>query len=138
MSYSDYELEELREKKAVAKWITLGVAIVVLVVVGLMAGLPVYKVWSQEMRGKAAFAEAEQDRKIQVEEAKANLESQKLNSEAEVVRAKGMAEAIEIEDGKLTQQYIHYLWVRNMENNTKEKIYIRTEANLPIWEARNE
>ena len=88
------------------------------------------------MEGKAEMARAEQNRQIQVEEAKANLEAQRLNSEAEVERAKGMAEAIEIEDGKLTERYIKYLWVRNMENNTNEKIYIPTEAQLPILEAR--
>ena len=72
-----------------------------------MFGMPRYNVWRLEMRGKAAMAEAEQDRKIQIEEAKANLESQKLNSLAEVERAKGMALAIEVEDGKLTPQYIN-------------------------------
>lgn len=109
----------------------LGIAIIA----GLMWVMPTYRVWSQEMRGKAAFAEAEQNRRIQIEEAKANLEAQKLNSEAEVERAKGMAKAIEIENGKLTPMYIHYLWVRNIDKMDGEKIYIPTEANLPILEA---
>lgn len=104
-----------------------------------MFGMPYYRVWSQEMRGKAALAEAEQDRQIMIEEAKANLEAQRLNAQAEVERAKGMAEAIEIEAGKLTADYIKYLWVRNMEENDNlEKIYIPTEANLPILEARDQ
>ena len=116
----------------------LGTAIVMLVS-GYMFGMPYYRVWSQEMRGKAALAEAEQDRQIMIEEAKANLEAQRLNAQAEVERAKGMAEAIEIEAGKLTADYIKYLWVRNMEENDNlEKIYIPTEANLPILEARNQ
>jgi regulator of protease activity HflC (stomatin/prohibitin superfamily) len=116
----------------------LGTAIVMLAS-GYMFGMPYYRVWSQEMRGKAALAEAEQDRQIMIEEAKANLEAQRLNAQAEVERAKGMAEAIEIEAGKLTADYIKYLWVRNMEENDNlEKIYIPTEANLPILEARNQ
>jgi len=116
----------------------LGTAIIMLVS-GYMFGMPYYRVWSQEMRGKAALAEAEQDRQIMIEEAKANLEAQRLNAQAEVERAKGMAEAIEIEAGKLTADYIKYLWVRNMEENDNlEKIYIPTEANLPILEARNQ
>jgi len=46
-----------------------------------------------------------------------------------------MAEAIEIENGKLTSMYIHYLWVRNIDKMDGEKIYIPTEAGLPILEA---
>ncbi|MBE9488996.1 MAG: hypothetical protein IMY67_01760, partial [Bacteroidetes bacterium] len=50
--------------------------------------------------------------------------------------AEGMAKAIEIENGKLTTRYIQYLWVRNMNDNVNEKIYIPTESNLPILEAK--
>ena len=110
----------------------------VVLIAGVMFGRPYYRVWSQEMRGKAALAEAEQDRQILIEEAKANLEAQVLNAEAEVERAKGMAQAIEIENGKLTDKYIHYLWVRNIDKMDGEKIYIPTEANLPVLEARNQ
>ena len=42
---------------------------------------PKYNVWSQEMAGKAEFAKAEQNRKIKIEEAKANLEAEKLNAD---------------------------------------------------------
>ena len=38
-----------------------------------MFGYPHYRVWSAEQRGRAEFAEAEQNRKIRIEEAKANL-----------------------------------------------------------------
>lgn len=115
-----------------------------LFVLSLMIGIPKYNVWQSkiaietaENNGKAQMAQAEQNRKIQVEEAKANLESQKLNSLAEVERAKGMAQAIEIENGKLTTKYIQYLWVRNIDKMSGEKIYIPTEANLPLLEAKS-
>ena len=49
---------------------------------------PKYNVWSPEMAGKAEFAKAEQNRKIKIEEAKANLEAEKLNAQAEIERAK--------------------------------------------------
>ena len=101
-----------------------------------MFGGPVYRVWQQEMRGRAQFAEAEQNRRIKIEEAKANLEAEKLNAQAEVERAKGAAEAIKIENGTLSDRYIQYLWVRNQNNlNDKTVIYIPTETNLPILEA---
>jgi len=116
---------------------------VIIVILGLMLGLPKYNVWRSKIaietaqnNGKAEMAEAEENKKIAIEEAKANLEVQKLNSQAEVERAKGMAESIEIENGKLTPLYIHYLWVRNIDKMDGEKIYIPTEAGLPILEAR--
>lgn len=88
------------------------------------------------MSGKAEFAKAEQNRKIKIEEAKANLEAEKLNAQAEIERAKGAAEAIKIENGSLTPTYIQYLWVRQQGNlNDKTVIYIPTETNLPILEA---
>lgn len=97
---------------------------------------PWYNVWSQEMEGKAEFAKAEQNRKIKIEEARANLEAEKLNAQAEIERAKGAAEAIRIENGSLTPTYIQYLWVRQQSDlNNKTVIYVPTETNLPILEA---
>lgn len=109
---------------------------VFVLIAGGMWGCPQYNVWSSKLAGQAEFKKAEQNRLIQVEEAKANLESQKLNAMSEVERAKGMAEAIEIEDGMLTELYIKYLWVRNIDKMSGTTIYIPTEANLPILEAR--
>ena len=118
------------------KHILLTVTILIAFVLILMFGMPVYRVWQQEMRGKAEFAQAEQNRKIKVEEARANLEAEKLNALAEVERARGAAEAIKIENGTLTDRYIQYLWVRNQNNlSDKTVIYIPTEGNLPIMEA---
>ena len=101
--------------------------------------IPKYNVWRQEMEGKAEFAKAEQNRKIKIEEAKANLEAEKLNAQAEIERAKGAAEAIRIENGSITPAYIQYLWVRQQNANTNNKIiYIPTEAGLPVLEAGRE
>ncbi len=101
-----------------------------------MYGIPKYRVWSAEQKGKAQFAEAEQNRRIKIEEAKANLEAEKLNAQAEIERAKGAAEAIRIENGSITPEYIQYLWVRQQGSlSDKTVIYIPTEANLPILEA---
>lgn len=101
-----------------------------------MWGCPRYAVWQQEMSGRAEFAKAEQNRQIKIEEAKANLEAEKLNAQAEVERAKGAAEAIAIENGSLSPTYIQYLWVRQQNNAANKVIYIPTEANLPILEAK--
>ena len=101
-----------------------------------MFGLPKYNVWKQEMKGRAELAQAEQNRQIKIAEAQANLEAEKLNAQAEVERAKGAAEAIKIENGSITPTYIQYLWVRQQNANSENKIiYIPTEAGLPILEA---
>lgn len=109
---------------------------VIVLVFAFAIGLPLYNVWSQEMEGKAEFAKAEQNRKIKVEEARANLEAEKLNAQAEIERAKGAAEAIRIENGSITPTYIQYLWVRQQADlGNKTVIYVPTETNLPILES---
>ena len=122
-------------KKSV--FLLLGSIVLVLaMVVGLFIAVPYYNVWQQEMSGRAEFAKAEQNRKIKIEEAKANLEAEKLNAQAEIERAKGAAEAIRIENGSLTPTYIQYLWVRQQSNlNDKTVVYIPTETNLPVLES---
>ena len=118
------------------KQIILAVILAVVVLASLFFVIPWYNVWQQEMSGKAEFAKAEQNRKIKIEEAKANLEAEKLNAQAEIERAKGAAEAIRIENGSLTPTYIQYLWVRQQSNlNDKTVVYIPTEGNLPTLEA---
>lgn len=108
----------------------------ILLIIGAFIAVPYYNVWQQEMAGRAEFAKAEQNRKIKIEEAKANLEAEKLNAQAEIERAKGAAEAIRIENGSLSSTYIQYLWVRQQNDlNNKTIIYIPTENNLPILEA---
>lgn len=126
------------------KWFLSITTLVLVIVFGLMFGIPKYNVWMSHVaietaqnNGKAEMAKAEQNRLIIIEEAKANLEAQRLNSEAEVERAKGMAKSIEIENGKLSSLYIQYLWVRNIDKMDGDKIYIPTEGNLPILEARS-
>ena len=120
-------------------WVVLIVTALFLILGGVGSCMyirPKYNVWSQEMDGKAEFAKAEQNRKIKIEEAKANLEAEKLNAQAEIERAKGAAEAIRIENGSITPAYIQYLWVRQQNANTNNKIiYIPTEAGLPVLEA---
>lgn len=131
---SMYEEERTSAGKAWA--IVVLVIIAIAIVIGFMFLMPKYNVWQQEMSGKAEFAKAEQNRRIKIEEAKANLEAEKLNAQAEVERAKGAAQAIKIENGSLTKEYIQYLWVRQQSNlSDKTVIYIPTEGNLPLTEA---
>jgi len=116
-----------------AIWDVVGIA---LLIVSMAFIRPWYNVWSQEMEGKAEFVKAEQNHKIKIEEAKSNLEAEKLNTQAEIERAKGAAEAIRIENGSIIPTYIQYLWVRQQSDlSNKTVIYVSTETSLPILES---
>ncbi len=107
------------------------------VILGLMFGMPMYNVWQQEMTGKAEFSRAEQNRKIKVEEAKAEKESATFRAEAEIIRAEGVAKANQIIGGSLkdNKDYLTYLWIQALYDESNSVIYVPTEANLPILEA---
>ena len=116
--------------------ILIAVGIIAVIAI-LMFGLPMYNVWEQEMAGRAEMAKAEQNRKILIEEAKAKLEAEKLNAQAEIARAEGMAKAMEIENGKLSPTYNQYLFIRTLEKisdkgSLPQTIYIPTEGMLPV------
>ena len=102
-----------------------------------MWGIPQYNVWQKELSGKADLRKAEWDRQIAIEEARARLESEKLNAEAEVERAKGLAQANEILGDSLkgNHEYITYLYIQMMRETNNQIIYIPTESSLPILEA---
>lgn len=132
------EAQPVSPKGVLVTLVTFVVAALVVIglIFGAMATYRKYSIWSREQKGKAALAEAISSKKVAVEEAKANLASEKLNAQAEVERAKGAAAAIEIENGKLTDTYIRYLWVRQQSNlNEKTVVYIPTEGGLPLLEA---
>ena len=115
----------------------------VFVLIGtLMAGCPIYGVWEQGLAGQAALKRAEQDRRIAVQEAQAKMDSAKLLADAEVARARGVAQANEIigEGLRGHDEYLRYLWIMSLEHtasspNGSTVVYVPTETNLPILEA---
>lgn len=111
---------------------------IVTLTLSLMAGCPRYHVWQQALEGQAELKKAEWNRQIKIQEAHAALESAKHLADAEIERARGVAQANKIigESLKNNEQYLRYLWIHNLENGTAERIYIPTEAGLPILEAR--
>jgi len=100
--------------------------------------------------GEAKFVESENSKKVLIEDAKAKNESStlqaqtkvtiaKAEAQAEIERAKGVAEANRIigESLKGNSEYLRYLQIDAIRNSQGDKIYIPTEAGLPILEARN-
>ena len=122
----------------------VGIAIffgIILSIIMLIFGYSVvhhnYMVWSEGKVGEAELARAESNRQIKTLEARALMESSKHLADAEVIRAKGVAEANRIIGDSLkgNESYLRYLWITSLESKSKEIIYIPTEANLPILEA---
>lgn len=132
----------MKNKKAQEAMLT---TIVVFVVIALLTGMvvvalwafPNYNVYQKELSGKAQLREAEWNKQIAIEEAKAEKESAQLKADADIIRAKGIAESNEIIAQSLTKDYITWKWVEGLHDGSSEIIYVPTEANLPILEARD-
>lgn len=109
----------------------------VLLVGGGMAGCPKYEVWQQELKGQAELARAQSNRMIAVQEAEAKKEAASKLADAEIARARGVAEANKIIGDSLkgNEAYLRYLWIHGLQEGKNEIIYVPTEANLPILEA---
>jgi regulator of protease activity HflC (stomatin/prohibitin superfamily) len=65
---------------------------------------------------------------------KAKIKIAKAEAQAEVERAKGVAEANRIigESLKGNSEYLRYLQIDAIRNSKGEKVYIPTEGGLPI------
>lgn len=104
-----------------------------------MWGCPQYNVYAERMAGEAKVAKANQDREILVREATAKRDAAKMLAEAEVERAKGVAQANKIigDSLKENEAYLRWLWIEGLKENSQHErvIYVPTEAGLPILEA---
>jgi uncharacterized membrane protein YqiK len=102
-----------------------------------------------ENNGKAILVEAESSKKAMIEQAKAENEAAtlqaqakvtiaKAEAQAEIERAKGVAEANRIigESMKGNTEYLQYLKIDAIRTAKGDKVYIPTEALLPITEAK--
>lgn len=99
---------------------------------------PYMHVWQESMVGQAELARAESNRQIATLEAVAKKESAKALSEAEIIRAEGVAKANKIIGDSLTgnEGYLRYLWIQGLQTNQMQVVYVPTEANLPIMESQ--
>ena len=85
------------------------------------------------------LAHSQSAKEVAVAEAKAKMESATLLAQAEIERAKGVAQANKIigDSLKENEAYLRYLWITEVANQSQGKtvVYIPTEANLPLLEA---
>lgn len=134
----DYRQEEIEEQKRVIKIIVWVVVSILIFSVAMSAIMPRYRLYKQDLQGQANLKQQEWEKQIAIEEAKALKESATLRAEAEVERAKGVAEANAIISDSLkgNEEYLRYLWIDQLSNGQAgQVIYVPTEAGLPILEA---
>ena len=117
------------------------IVISVVILTAFLVGWPRYNVYRQEMAGRAAYAQAEQDRRIRVLEAQAALDSAELTAQAEIARARGTNEANRIMADSLggPDNYLRWSYINMLQETAgrgdRQVIYIPTEAGMPILEA---
>lgn len=141
MSYYSDKKEPHHFDREMALSVIFWIVVVAIVLGGTIGGYmfvkPRYTVWSAQMQGEAEYAQAEQNRRIAILEAEAELEAAKALAAAEVERAKGVAEANAIigQSLKDNEAYLRWQWIKNLESGSNSVIYVPTEAGLPILEA---
>lgn len=93
-------------------------------------GIPRYKVYVQRMEGEAILAKSEHQKRVLVEQARAEMEAAKLRSQAiEIV-----GEASKKYPEYRLQEFIGAFAEALKEGNIDQIIYVPTEANVPIIE----
>lgn len=116
---------------------TFGEIIALLVIclvllVGLLFGIPAYNVWRAGMSGKAELQRAEQQKQILISQARAEKEAAELQ-----------AEAIQIV-GEVAQKYPEYreqqfiqAFSEAITQGKVEMMFVPTEANIPLIHSKN-
>lgn len=121
---------------------TISMIVLLAIVLGIaLVGMPTYNVYSKQMKGKAAYEEAVQNRRIRVLEAQAALDSAELTAKAEIARARGTNEANRIMAESLggPDNYLRWAYINMLQETAgqgdRQVIYLPTEAGMPILEA---
>jgi len=103
------------------------------------AFIPPVKAWVAEWDGRSELAKSEYSKQVQIQEAKGKEDAAKYLANAEIARAHGVAESNKIigDSLKNNEAYLRWLYIEVLKDQTgTQRIYIPTEAGLPILEAR--
>ena len=115
----------------------IGILIIILIVIGSFYVMHALTPWWEGKTGEAELARAEQNRQIAILEAQAKLDSATRLAQAEVERAKGVAEANKIISGSITENYLKYLFVQGLQTNQMQTIYVPTNNFMPVYDLTN-
>lgn len=111
--------------------------LIIVAIGGLMWGCPNYSVYQQRLSGEAELAKANYSRQTAVVEAQAKKDAAVQLSQADTLRAMGVAASNRIigQSLKDNPDYLKWLWIESLKERNGDVIYVPTEANLPILEA---
>lgn len=123
--------------KLIIRSIIQGIGLTLILVPIYFAGCPQYRVYEQRLSGEAKLREAESSRQVQIEDAKGKEQAARSLANAEIERARGVAEANKIIGDSLRNnpEYLTYMWIKEVNADGNSVIYIPTEAGIPILEA---
>ncbi len=118
-------------------------AIIGVIVFWVLVGYPRWRVWASHQEGLADLALANNEQQIQISKARARQQAAELNKQAAITEAEAVAEQIDRIGQQLTNHdlYLRWQWIKMMEDTHGEDdqrtvIYVPTESQLPILEAR--
>ena len=116
----------------------IAAAVAVIASIPILAwGLPKYKGYLQSCRVEANLKEAEINRQILVEQARAEEEALLLEAngqaERDSIKAQTTADAISLVGDALQSrpEYLNFHWINEVAGSTGERIYIPTENGIP-------
>jgi len=112
--------------------ILIGLAAVAALIASLAAGCPQYKVYSARLDGEAVLAHSVAAREVQVRQAQGEKEAAVLRAEAIKIVGQATKDFPEYRQ----QEFIGAFAEAVKEGKISQIIYVPTEANIPITEAR--
>jgi len=143
---SDYDLKRLQEKAAAyddgGRWVKFWIkvfgsvaAAVILLVLFWSAIGPQLNLYRANTEKQAVIADQRAQSEAAEFAAKSAVTQATAKAEAMIIEARGLAESQQIIAATLTPEYIRYLYIKALEGNPNQVIYVPTEAGLPILEA---
>lgn len=110
----------------------LGMTLLVLLAVGGCFGIPKWHVWEQGLAGEAQLRKAEHGRKVLVAQAAAERDAAVLRAEAIKTVGQAAQDFPEYREQEFIGSFAHAL----ESGKVQQIIYVPTEANIPIVEAK--
>lgn len=116
---ASYEEQKAAQNAEARQWVVFGCKVTGGFVVGifLISAAWVFTTKSAEYAARSQVTQAQ------------------AKADAEVIRARGLAESQDIIASTLTEEYLRYLYIDALAGGNGQIIYVPTEAGLPILEA---
>jgi regulator of protease activity HflC (stomatin/prohibitin superfamily) len=134
--------EDAESYRSVRRWINLACKITAGLVVGIFlltlvskAVGPQLNLYRANTEKQAVIAEQKAQSEAAEFAARSAVTQAEAKAQAMIIEAKALAESQDIIAKTLTPEYIRYLYIKAIENNPNQVIYVPTEAGMPILES---